>query len=225
MKVQVEYFGPACNWAGAGEDVFEIVEGASLGTLIERMCEVRPALVSRREILRFAVNQVFADDQQVLRDGDEVAVIPPVSGGADDDRIMIVDEPIDRSAVRDHVNGDPAVGGVAVFEGVTRFAEHPQHGELVRLEYESHREMALAQMKKLAEAARRRWGIRRLAMVHRVGPVAIGEPIVIIAVACGHRGEAFDACRFLIDTLKKEVSIWKKEVWAGGETTWVDPTD
>jgi molybdopterin synthase catalytic subunit len=114
-------------------------------------------------------------------------------------------------------------GGIDVFLGTTRAETSADGRALVALDYVAYREMALKQMQDLARRARDKWPILRLALVHRVGRVELGEPSVIIAVACPHRGESFDACRFLIDTLKSEVAIWKKEVWADGSTSWVDP--
>ncbi len=232
MKIHVEYFGPAHDWAGARSDTFDLEDRAALAKLIERMMHARPELAKRRTVLRFAVNESFVDQERELADQDRVAVIPPVSGGSDEDLVMIVDTPIDAAAVRDHVVGKAGthgfevlgIGGVVIFEGVTRLEEHPEFGPLLRLEYEAHGNMALQQMKKLAAAARRQWEVQRLALVHRVGPVPIGESSVVIGISCSHRGEAFDACGYLIDTLKQDVPIWKKEIWADGDPTWVDPS-
>ena len=118
---------------------------------------------------------------------------------------------------------ESTAGGIGVFLGTTRAETNADGRELIALDYEAYREMALKQMHDLARRARERWPIIKLALLHRVGRVGLGEPSVIIAVSCPHRGEAFDACRFLIDTLKAEVAIWKKEVWADGSTSWVDP--
>jgi molybdopterin synthase catalytic subunit/predicted N-acetyltransferase YhbS len=118
---------------------------------------------------------------------------------------------------------DGVAGGIAVFLGTTR-AENSASGQpLVALDYESYPEMAIAQMRDLARRARERWPIARLALLHRTGRVPVGDPSVIIAVASPHRAEAFDACEWLIDTLKVEVAVWKKEVWADGSGTWVNP--
>ena len=117
--------------------------------------------------------------------------------------------------------GDAAAGGIDVFIGTTRAETHADGRELVALDYEAYPEMALSQMRDLARRARARWPVVRLALLHRVGRVAVGQPSVVVAVACPHRAEAFEACRWLIDTLKAEVPIWKKEVWADGSGTWV----
>jgi molybdopterin synthase catalytic subunit len=116
---------------------------------------------------------------------------------------------------------DGAAGGIALFGGMTRAERRESDGaELIALDYEAYEQMAIEQMQQLAAAARQKWPIVKLAMQHRIGRVAVGESSVIIAVACPHRGQAFDACRFLIDELKKVVAIWKKEVWSDGSATW-----
>jgi molybdopterin synthase catalytic subunit len=114
---------------------------------------------------------------------------------------------------------DGTAGGIDVFLGTTR-AEMSEGKKLVALEYEAYLEMAEQQLRDLAKGARQRWPIVKLAIMHRVGTVLVGEPSVIIAISTPHRSEAFEACRWIIDTLKKEVAIWKKEVWEDGSGTW-----
>ncbi len=116
-----------------------------------------------------------------------------------------------------------AAGGINVFIGTTREETHPDGRRLLALDYEAYDAMALKQMRDLAARARERWPIARLALLHRTGRVSLGEPSVIIAVSAPHRSESFEACRWLIDTLKVDVPIWKKEVWDDGSRTWVDP--
>ncbi|WP_428937434.1 molybdenum cofactor biosynthesis protein MoaE [Fontivita pretiosa] len=141
---------------------------------------------------------------------------------AERDWIAVLSQPLDFAAAVAHVR-DALAGGIDVFLGTTR-QEHDEGGrQLVALDYEAYHEMALKQMQDLSRRARARWPIVRLALLHRVGRVALGEPSVIIAVATPHRADAFEACRFLIDELKKDVAIWKKEVWADGSMTWVHP--
>ena len=115
---------------------------------------------------------------------------------------------------------DPAAGGIDVFIGTTRAETGADGRELVALDYEAYPEMALEQMHALARRAREKWPVLRLALLHRVGRVPLGEPSVVVAAACPHRAEAFEACRWLIDTLKADVPIWKKEVWSDGTGTW-----
>lgn len=143
------------------------------------------------------------------------------------DLVELTDQPLDAGRVRSHLvrEAGGSSGGVCLFEGWTRGEVHPEHGRLMRLEYQAYSDMAIEMMRKLAADARAKWPIVALAMMHRTGIVPVGEPSVIIGVACGHRAEAFESCRWLIDELKQCVPIWKKEVWAGGESTWVNPAD
>ena len=128
------------------------------------------------------------------------------------DRIALCPEPLDVSAAWHFVN-DTEAGGISIFVGTTR-ADSRDGRKLEALDYEAYFEMANEQMRDLASRARERWPIIRLAMVHRVGRVALGMPSVVIAVSTPHRAEAFEACRWLIDTLKAEMTIWKKDVWS-----------
>ena len=138
------------------------------------------------------------------------------------DWIQLHDQPIAMTAVVQFVS-DAEAGGIAVFLGTTRAEKNESGQTLVALDYEAYAEMARRQMEELAAAARGKWPVRRLAILHRTGRVAVGEPSVIIAVATPHRGDAFDACRWIIDSLKADIAIWKKEVWEGGATSWVHP--
>ena len=119
---------------------------------------------------------------------------------------------------------DAGAGGIALFLGTTRAENSASGQQLLALDYEAYNEMAGPQLVDLARRARERWPIIKLAMLHRTGRVALAEPSVIIAVSTPHRGEAFEACKWLIDTLKAEASIWKKEIWADGSGSWVDPS-
>jgi molybdopterin synthase catalytic subunit len=117
---------------------------------------------------------------------------------------------------------DAAAGGIDLFLGTTRAEKSVDGRELIALDYEAYPEMALTRMRLLVERARAQWPIVKVAMLHRVGRVALAEPSVIIAVSCPHRGESFAACKWLIDQLKIDVPIWKKEMWGDGTGTWVN---
>ena len=119
---------------------------------------------------------------------------------------------------------DSRAGGVGVFLGTTRDESSTTGAPLVALDYEAYPEMAMRQLRDVARRARERWPILKLVLLHRTGRVGLAEPSVIVAVSTPHRAEAFEACRFLIDALKAEATIWKKEVWADGQQTWVHPT-
>jgi molybdopterin synthase catalytic subunit len=138
------------------------------------------------------------------------------------DMILLSDRSLIGQAAIDHVT-DASAGGIDVFLGTTRSERSSDGRELIALDYDAYREMALKQMHELAGRARETFPVVRLALLHRVGRVKVGEPSVIIAVSCPHRGDAFNACRFLIDALKADVAIWKKEVWSDGSTSWVHP--
>jgi molybdopterin synthase catalytic subunit len=137
------------------------------------------------------------------------------------DRIALSSEPITAADAIAHVTV-PNAGGISLFSGNTRAENSPQGRRLVALDYEAYPEMALAQLQDLAVRARQRWPILNLVIIHGIGRVAVGEPSVLIAVSTPHRAEAFEACRWLIDTLKAEVAIWKKEIWEDGSGTWVE---
>jgi molybdopterin synthase catalytic subunit len=138
------------------------------------------------------------------------------------DQVGLTAEPLEISSVLAQVT-DPSAGGIAIFLGTTRAEINASGQPLLALDYDAYPEMARQQLADLARRARDRWVISRLAILHRTGPVAVGEPSVLIAVSTPHRAEAFEACKWLIDTLKSEVAIWKKEIWGDGTSSWVHP--
>ena len=168
-----------------------------------------------------AVNQEYARPEQVLADGDEVAILPPVSGGAPDldaPRVFLTREVLTASDVSEGLVEGPD-GAVVIFDGVVR--NHTRGRQTLHLDYEAYEEMALKQMHLLREEAIEHYGARDVAIAHRLGRIGIGESSVVIAVASAHRAQAFAACRFVIDTLKKTVPIWKREQFADG-AVWAD---
>ena len=135
--------------------------------------------------------------------------------------IDLTDQPLDLASMTSHLH-DSAAGGVCVFIGVTR-AEKSDGRELLALDYSAYEEMARKQLADLAERAKAKWPIQKLVLVHRLGRVDVGEASVVIGVATPHRPESFEACRWLIDTLKSELAVWKKDLWQGGDTSWTKP--
>jgi len=182
---------------------------------VARVADVWPALGlgDAPAGLLYAVNREYADASHELHDGDEVALIPPVSGGA----FLVTAEPLDPGAAVAEVSSGDA-GAVATFIGTVRRSSRGR--EVEHLEYEAYAEMAEPMLSRLGDDLTRKHGLTAVAIHHRTGRVEIGEPSVVVAVSAAHRAAALDACREAIDTLKETIPLWKKEVYAGGEE-WV----
>ena len=205
MKVAVRLFAALRERAGAREAALELDEGASVD-------DVWPALGLGEEPagLVYAVNRTYVQRGTLLADGDEVALIPPVSGGS----FVLSDEPLSLERAAAEVASEGA-GAIATFVGTTRARSRGR--DVIRLEYDAYEGMAEAEMERIASVLLDRHDIIDVAIHHRVGPVEIGETSVVIAVSAAHRAAAFDACREAIDTLKQTVPLWKKELYVGGE--------
>jgi molybdopterin converting factor subunit 1 len=226
MRVRVLFFGMLKDRMGKSSDSLELPEGASIRDLLAHYETEVPRLKESLPALAVAVNQVYASPEAKLKAGDEVALLPPVSGGSANETVQparyasIVRNPIDAQQVLNSIKRGED-GAALVFEGVVR---NQSRGRKTRyLDYEAYEEMALQQMESLAAQALTQFQIRDVAIVHRLGQLEIGETSVLIAVASAHRAAGFDACRWLIDSLKRTVPIWKKEyfedgaVWGDGE--------
>ena len=226
MQIRILPFGVLKDWLSAA--TLDLPEGATVGTLLDRLAAGQVPENTWRSIA-VSVNAEYAGPAEVLRDGDEVGLLPPVSGGSDapagtarpaGDSIFLTRDPIDAAKlVKAAKAGED--GAVVIFDGIVR--NNTRGRKTLHLDYEAYEEMALKQMNELAAQARERFSVRHVTIVHRLGRLAVGETSVLIVVASAHRGQAYDASRFLIDTLKKTVPIWKKEtfvdgvVWADGE--------
>ena len=221
MRVQVLFFGVLKDIVGRADESLDLREGATVADVLSHYEERVPKI---REVLRtvaFAVNQHYAGPGAILGNGDEVALLPPVSGGTSRmARAAIVRERIDAQTILEKIKR-PEDGAAVLFDGVVR--NNTRGRQTLYLDYEAYEEMALNQMEELAEQAIAKFGVRDVALVHRLGRLELGETSVLIVVASAHRAAAFEACRWLIDTLKRTVPIWKKEhfvdgaVWADGE--------
>jgi molybdopterin synthase catalytic subunit/molybdopterin converting factor small subunit len=238
MQVRVISFGILKEWLSPAAHSVELPEGATVETLLERLRAELPERAPKDAFRGIAVgvNAEYAKTSQVLHDGDEVGLLPPVSGGAahagtgraGDERtgndleesegereviVALTREAIDAGQmVAAAKSGED--GAVVVFDGIVR--NHSRGRRTLYLDYEAYEEMAIRQMRELGGKARERFGVRQVTMVHRLGRLEIGETSVLIVVASAHRSAAFEACRWLIDTIKQTVPIWKRETFADG---------
>jgi len=216
--VKVLYFAVARERLKMSEERVELSDGATVRTLWSELKARHAGLGALEAVLKFAVNERFVREDESLRDGDEVALIPPVAGGAGEGpHVRISDEAIEVGEVLAHVSGDER-GGIVTFSGMVR--RHSRGKEIERLEYEAYRPMAERELAKIARDVQAKWPQTCVAVVHRVGVLAVGEIAVVIAVSAPHRKEAFAACEAMIDRLKESVPIWKKEIATDGES-WV----
>ena len=220
MQVRILPFGILKDWLRT--DTLELPDGATVGSLLERLGSDRVPQKTWSSIA-VSVNAEYAQHGQVLRDGDEVGLLPPVSGG------ILAEDSIVVALTREAIDADKLVraakagedGAVVVFDGIVR--NNTRGRQTLHLDYEAYEDMALKQMNELAGQAKERFGVRQVTIVHRLGRLQVSETSVLIIVASAHRAQAYEASRFLIDTLKKTVLIWKKEtfvdgaVWSDGE--------
>jgi len=221
MQITVLFFGMLKDFAGRGSESLTLPDDATLSDVLKHFEKQIPRLKDFAASIAMSVNQEYAGPDTSLKDGDEVALLPPVSGGMSQSaHCAIVHEVIDAASIVEKIKR-PEDGAAVVFDGIVR--NNTRGRRTLYLEYEAYEEMALKQMEELAEQALTRFQVRDVAMAHRLGRLEIGESSVLIVVASAHRAAAFDACRWMIDTLKKTVPIWKKEhfedgaVWAAGE--------
>lgn len=217
MTVSVRLFAILRERAGSDSVEIELPEGATVGDAFERLAAA-PGLgeLVERMPLRMAVNREYAGDATRIAPGDELAVIPPISGGAPESartRVSVTEEPLDAGELSRWV-GDPGAGAIVAFQGVTR--------EVASLDYEAYREMAEERMAAILEECAARHDLLAAAAEHRIGRVALGEPGVVVAVSAGHREEAFAGAREAIDRIKAEAPIWKRELDAAGKGQWVE---
>lgn len=231
MHIRVLSFGVLKDWFGASPASIELPDGASVADLLRHLGAGNPSRSLRG--IAVSVNAEYATASHILQDGDEIGLLPPVSGGAplaaslaDGDldgagvAVALTRAPIDPMKLAAAAKRGED-GALVVFDGVVRNQTHGRR--TLFLDYEAYEQMALKQLKELAGSALARFDVRRVTVVHRLGRLQIGETSVFVLVASAHRAAAFDACRWIIDTLKQTVPIWKKEtfvdgaVWAPGE--------
>jgi len=219
MKVQVRFFARYREAAGRDRVELDLPDGGTAEVAWDAVSSRFPVLAPYRPFTLFAVSNDYVGPDHRLREGDELSLFPPVSGGAPDpDSIHVTTQPLSERAMVDAVS-DPGAGAVVLFSGVVR---DQTGGRRVKfLEYEAHVPMAVSKMREIVATMRLRWpDLTRIAMIHRIGRLEIGESSVMIAVSSPHRRQPFEAGQFAIDTLKETVPVWKKEYFEDGEI-WV----
>jgi len=218
MNVRVVYFAAARELAScSSEALTHHADALSLREFVSWLGERKPRLAPFLARMRFAINGEFAHDDARVHDDDEVTVLPPVAGGSVlaevRDTPLSIDEVV--AAVRDR-----SAGGIALFLGVVR--DHHAGKPVERLDYEAYRELAEKEMRRILAALMAEHEGTRIAAVHRVGELAVGDIAVVVAASSAHRAAAFDACREAIDRIKETVPIWKKEWAPDGSALWVN---
>ena len=214
MKVSVRFFALYRERAGTSQTEVDLPEGSTPEELLTRLRDAYPSLPHSDAVL-IAVNSEYMSPSDSLHEGDEVAFIPPVSGGQH--MIYITQEPLNPEDVTDLVRRN-SNGAVVTFLGTTRDASHGRR--VLYLEYEAYQPMAEKTLQQIAQEIRERWEIEEMAIAHRVGRLEIGEISLVVALASPHRKEAFEASQYALDRIKAIVPIWKKEVFEGGEA-WI----
>ena len=226
MRVKVLLFGQLKDIVGQSEESLELQPGAKLAMIVSHYAERYPKFQGLTKSIACSINAEYAQGTAILKEGDEVGLLPPVSGGTSgiaelrSEHCAIVREPINSREVKVKLE-NPEDGAAVLFDGIVR--NNTRGRRTLYLDYEAYESMALSEMEKLAQAALERFKVRNVCLIHRLGRLQIGETSVLIGVASAHRAAAFDACHWLIDSLKKTVPIWKKEyfedgaVWADGE--------
>ena len=225
MKVSVRLFAGLHDLVGRREVELELVEGATVADLREQLVSQYPAVTPLMSTLVCAVDEEYVSNNHRLSAGDQVALIPPVSGGsatqgagAEADRFRVTEEPLDPQRLVELVRRDES-GALALFYGVVR--NHSQGRRVLYLEYDAYPAMAVKKIEQVAEEVRSRWDVTDVAIHHRTGRMEVGETSLLVAVSAAHRREAFEACHYAVDRIKEIVPVWKKEVWEGGES-WVE---
>jgi molybdopterin synthase catalytic subunit len=221
MNIQVLFFGAARDAVHANQLELSLETPATVASAFRKLVESFPALERFGRSLLFAVNQEYATPDTLLKENDELAVFPPVSGGNGHDFFELTTETIDVGAVVRRVVL-PECGATVTLDGYAR--EWTRGKRTLYLVYEAYEAMAVTEMQRLGVEAHKQFEIAHIGMVHRTGRVDIGETSVVIAVSAPHRHAAFQACEWAIKELKRTVPIWKKEIYADGES-WVEAAD
>jgi len=222
VSIKVKFFGQCRELARTSDWSLRVPAQSTVQAALEVVSRCFTELSKLSPRLLVAVNEEYATPEQILNDGDILAIFPPVSGGQSEDIFELTHRPLDRRELVDRLLRG-AAGAVVTFEGVVR--EHNQGRRVLYLEYEAYEEMAVKTLQQIGQEIHERWPIDRIGILHRLGRLNVGESSVIIAVTSAHRAAAFEACQYAINRLKKLVPLWKREyfenggVWVEGEMT------
>ncbi len=218
MKVTISLFAGLHELVGKRNLTLELAAGATVDQLRNELGQLYPVVVPYLATLVCAVDDEYVPVDHTLKDGDDVALIPPVSGGSDA-LFLVTSEPLNAQELTEAVRVDES-GAVTLFHGVAR---NHSDGRAVRaLEYEAHGPLAEKKLREVADEVGRKFQITGIGVHHRTGRLEIGETSLLIAVSAAHRREAFEACHYAVDRIKEVVPIWKKEIWEDGDGDWVE---
>jgi molybdopterin converting factor subunit 1 len=216
VEVEVRYFAMIREVVGRSAERRQVPDDMTVGGLFDSLIAEFPRLERIKPVTMLMVNRAYVEPDSLLRDGDEVAFIPPVSGG-EYARFRVQSEPLDPRET-ERLVANPGAGAIVTFCGVVR--DNARGRAVTHLEYEAYAPAAEQMLAQIGEEIRERWELDQVAIVHRVGSLPVGETSVIISVASAHRDAAFEACRYAIERIKEIVPIWKKEYYADG-AVWV----
>lgn len=216
MNIRIRYFASIRELMGTGSTSTELPAGMTVAEALSQLANSDPRVERAFSACLPMVNQEYVDRGHQLQDGDELALIPPVSGGAPF-HFEVTEEPLNSARIEAMV-ATPGSGAVVVFVGTVR--DHARGHQVLRLEYEAYAPAAEKMLERIGQEIAGRWSVDRVAIVHRTGTLQVGDASVVIGVSSPHRAEAFDACRHAIERIKQIVPIWKKE-WYEGGASWI----
>ena len=221
IQVRIRFLGPAKDLAGCDELTLTLPERASVATAISELVAKFPQFRDHLLHYHFAVNLDYADERTSLKNGDELALIPPVSGGSSEAKVFVdvSTEPIDLPSLFTFVSS-PQAGAIVTFIGTVR--EFSRGKKVTALTYEAYEPMAKRELMRIAEEMLSHWQLCKIAIVHRTGTLSVGKVSVAILVSAPHRSDAFEAARFAIERIKEIVPIWKREHFEDGTSDWVE---
>ena len=224
IQISILFLGPTKDLTGCDNKILSLPKGSTLSDAIEALLAIFPNLRERLPHYRFAVNADYADENASLKDGDEVALIPPVSGGAIETEVKVIakltKEAVELEPLFAFVSS-PEAGAIVTFVGTVREFSHGR--KVTALTYEAYEPMAERELQRIADEMMERWQLCKVAIVHRIGELKIGEISVAIFVSAPHRAEAFAAAKHAIERIKEIVPIWKREQFADGTSQWIEP--